>query len=504
MLFHTTPCSVNGVPLVSFNAVAPFNASMGGPPVATPPGQRTLTTFYSDPTASWQAAVPLGKIASPPPPSRGSAASTPPSLTGSSPSVQHSSPNSQLGFRGHSGIIITSGGGGNVHQFHPHPQQHPTMSGNSSINSTSNMSPLPPGAMPACAWNLSMSPPPPSSQPIYVVLPHGPAPTAGGPMPPGAALTAARAPSSLPTTLPSRRGNGMMYQLGEWYEGVVKRYNPMRGFGFLTATHHLQVIPPDVDNRAGSVSDADGQNSQQTASPPQATLLRTPVTVGDVFVHQSYIRMQGFRALSTGDRVAFRVGKLPGKDANQAVSVQLLSTAKPATGATPTEEEEEDVQGSSSTTATTVLSGFSLTQHSSKDHEGDAQNSAPGATEHDVTDESVTHSDITVERLLAHITRHAIPSSVASTAEPLDGTDATNDDNIGGNDNMKCSRDGWVEDAPTQRRHLPFCPRLEEVAAALEATDFLGEAELTSPPAQWGLLSPSTDARGLFGGFDGK
>ncbi|GET91131.1 hypothetical protein, unknown function [Leishmania tarentolae] len=35
--------------------------------------------------------------------------------------------------------------------------------------------------------------------------------------------------------------NGANFLVGAWYEGVVKRYNPLRGFGFLTCTHELHV-----------------------------------------------------------------------------------------------------------------------------------------------------------------------------------------------------------------------------------------------------------------------
>ncbi|KAG5495850.1 hypothetical protein JIQ42_02720 [Leishmania sp. Namibia] len=35
--------------------------------------------------------------------------------------------------------------------------------------------------------------------------------------------------------------NGANFVVGAWYEGVVKRYNPLRGFGFLTCTHRLSI-----------------------------------------------------------------------------------------------------------------------------------------------------------------------------------------------------------------------------------------------------------------------
>ncbi|KAG5472026.1 hypothetical protein CUR178_02692 [Leishmania enriettii] len=35
--------------------------------------------------------------------------------------------------------------------------------------------------------------------------------------------------------------NGANFVVGAWYEGIVKRYNPLRGFGFLTCTHRLSI-----------------------------------------------------------------------------------------------------------------------------------------------------------------------------------------------------------------------------------------------------------------------
>ncbi|CCW65630.1 unnamed protein product [Phytomonas sp. EM1] len=52
------------------------------------------------------------------------------------------------------------------------------------------------------------------------------------------------ADNTIPIALPpqlKKRFNGLKYISGGLYEGYVKRYNPVRGFGFLTATH--QIFP---------------------------------------------------------------------------------------------------------------------------------------------------------------------------------------------------------------------------------------------------------------------
>ncbi|EKF38161.1 hypothetical protein MOQ_001633 [Trypanosoma cruzi marinkellei] len=234
-----------------------------------------------------------------------------------------------------------------------------------------------PGILSGSGWGLTMrssmssTVSPMSTPPIYVVLQPSPsqnprmAAAPGGfvGLPPQATLVASNPPS---------KENGTRYELGEWYEGVVKRYNPMRGFGFLTATHHLQVISPSIPHRPQPQQPQQQQQQQQqrqksttTATKPtvpptttaggvamelktldtkddidtevKAHVVRTPVTVGDIFVHQSYIQMQGFRALSVGDKVVFRIGVLPGKKAHQAVSVQRTQeSGKSAAATAPT------------------------------------------------------------------------------------------------------------------------------------------------------------------------
>ncbi|RNF10749.1 hypothetical protein TraAM80_01310 [Trypanosoma rangeli] len=199
--------------------------------------------------------------------------------------------------------------------------------------------------------------------------------------------------------------NGASYKLGEWYEGVVKRYNPMRSFGFLTATHHLKIIsplmpplPPPQEQQTSTMTKADPPSSPTTAAAGltqpmelyarnatheelQAHVVRTPVVIGDIFVHQSYIQMQGFRALSIGDKVVFRVGVLPGKTAHQAVSVHLtIDSEKRETVTDPAlqsvaeslvaTEEKSTVQQPAEASAHTCKSLERLLQHVAMKQEG--------------------------------------------------------------------------------------------------------------------------------------
>lgn len=159
----------------------------------------------------------------------------------------------------------------------------------------------------------------------------------------------------------------------------------MRGFGFLTATHHLHVVSPPVQQHSqrrqmpisevvvseygGPVTTTSSSSTTATAAAGgggnmetkqitfitaegekvvdtksngvgaggndlQAWVERTSVSLGDIFVHQSYIQMQGFRALSIGDRVVFRIGILHGREAHQAVSVQRIGEQDKSSAAT--------------------------------------------------------------------------------------------------------------------------------------------------------------------------
>ncbi|KAG5471352.1 hypothetical protein LSCM1_01436 [Leishmania martiniquensis] len=136
-----------------------------------------------------------------------------------------------------------------------------------------------------------------------------------------------------PPPPPAKILNGLQYQLGELYEGVVKRYNPNRGFGFLTATSHITV---SNDNTAGSANGPSPVSSSPAASPVSGTAEaeapkehHTPVHLGDIFVHQSSMHMEGFRTLPVGGRVRFRIGYKDGQQTLHAVDVELLPQVLP-------------------------------------------------------------------------------------------------------------------------------------------------------------------------------
>lgn len=169
------------------------------------------------------------------------------------------------------------------------------------------------------------------------------------------------------------KGNGARYDPAATYEGYVKRYNPTRGFGFITATH--QVLPSEAAPAAGHTTlNSDSSSGSSSANPSdhrhrldddkgccgstaaggetesggsdtgdgspvsggaehtpfhRSGGVRIPVQLGDIFIHQSYVRMQGFRSLPVGGCVRFRVGLLTGQQSFQAVEVELLPKASP-------------------------------------------------------------------------------------------------------------------------------------------------------------------------------
>ncbi|KPI87236.1 hypothetical protein ABL78_3673 [Leptomonas seymouri] len=133
---------------------------------------------------------------------------------------------------------------------------------------------------------------------------------------------------AMPPSLPPapKTMNGLQYEYGEVYDGVVKRYNPNRGFGFLTATHHIKM---DGASPADALTAAKSSHHCATSTEPAVMGRRIPVQLGDIFVHQSYMHMQGFRILPVGGRVRFRVGYKDGQQTFQAVDVQLLPQVIP-------------------------------------------------------------------------------------------------------------------------------------------------------------------------------
>ncbi|CAG9579299.1 conserved hypothetical protein [Leishmania major strain Friedlin] len=133
---------------------------------------------------------------------------------------------------------------------------------------------------------------------------------------------------------PPKTLNGLQYHLGELYEGFVKRYNPNRGFGFLTATTHVTVVNDGSNSDSATGTPIASLNNTTTAVPTTGEAetpkeYRTPVHLGDIFVHQSSMQMEGFRTLPVGGRVRFCIGYKDGQQTLQAVNVELLPQVLP-------------------------------------------------------------------------------------------------------------------------------------------------------------------------------
>ncbi|CCW69821.1 unnamed protein product [Phytomonas sp. Hart1] len=227
---------------------------------------------------------------------------------------------------------------------------------------------------------------------------------AGLPGAPNTMFAMPLAPQPLPKL--EKRLNGLNYTPGSLYEGYVKRYNPVRGFGFLTATHQvfsatdaalggstttvkelerstteapdlngistesspeisfmpnemdpgaagdgrptdtlstsllkvgtcmqlepkphslLEEMPPDASST--SFPSADSTTSASTKSVRSYTCV--PIKLGDIFVHQSYVEMHGFRTLPVRGRVRFQVSYMEGQSSYQAINVELLPQVVP-------------------------------------------------------------------------------------------------------------------------------------------------------------------------------
>ncbi|KAG5495851.1 hypothetical protein JIQ42_02721 [Leishmania sp. Namibia] len=152
-----------------------------------------------------------------------------------------------------------------------------------------------------------------------------------------------------PPPPPAKMLNGLQYQLGELYEGIVKRYNPNRGFGFLTANTHITVSNDGASDSASGTLPASlsaaapaASGSAEAGAPKEH---HTPVHLGDIFVHQSSMHMEGFRTLPVGGRVRFRIGYKDGQQTLHAVDVELLPQVLPpnvelATSAMSTQQTE--------------------------------------------------------------------------------------------------------------------------------------------------------------------
>ncbi|KAG5471351.1 hypothetical protein LSCM1_01435 [Leishmania martiniquensis] len=69
--------------------------------------------------------------------------------------------------------------------------------------------------------------------------------------------------------------NGANFEVGAWYEGIVKRYNPLRGFGFLTCTHRLSLDFHACESACTRRADAE-HGMQQTLEGERAAVAATP------------------------------------------------------------------------------------------------------------------------------------------------------------------------------------------------------------------------------------
>ncbi|CCW65629.1 unnamed protein product [Phytomonas sp. EM1] len=139
---------------------------------------------------------------------------------------------------------------------------------------------------------------------------------------------------------PSVRKNGLLYATNTQYEGRVKRYSHLRGFGFLTATHRL--TPLNMEDVSGLEQHKDAWKGVTDSPPTDPTeevaeidgvrYLRKPVRIGDIFVHHQKIRiplgMDRPNGLSqdftVGACVYFRADKCAYPGSLQAVDVRLL------------------------------------------------------------------------------------------------------------------------------------------------------------------------------------
>ncbi|CCW65155.1 unnamed protein product [Phytomonas sp. EM1] len=114
----------------------------------------------------------------------------------------------------------------------------------------------------------------------------------------------------------SVRKNGLLYATNTQYEGRVKRYSHMRGFGFLTATHRLTPLNGEgvagleqcEGGWPGAEDSASTGTSETVVEIDGVRYLRKPVRIGDIFVHYQKIRVPLDTASSAGVVQNFTVG----------------------------------------------------------------------------------------------------------------------------------------------------------------------------------------------------
>lgn len=135
------------------------------------------------------------------------------------------------------------------------------------------------------------------------------------------------------------RVNGVRYTFGALYEGRVKRYNPQRGFGFLTASHQLIPLSPSPSASSAAVArlpDCVGRpyclHAHDVVTIGNGKFHRVPVNLGDIFVHLQKLTLSEdpqtaalmAAALTSGTRVRFTTDACDDQQNYQAVNVVLL------------------------------------------------------------------------------------------------------------------------------------------------------------------------------------
>ncbi|KPI87234.1 hypothetical protein ABL78_3671 [Leptomonas seymouri] len=115
--------------------------------------------------------------------------------------------------------------------------------------------------------------------------------------------------------------NGASYAVGGWYEGVVKRYNPLRGFGFLTCTYQLRF-----DLRA--CEKACARNAEDVYAKQQQQDLEKAVVAATSFSDGSQDGGSGGAAHDEGDEGFLRPLSTTCADSKCTPAAQLRASLK--------------------------------------------------------------------------------------------------------------------------------------------------------------------------------
>ena len=98
--------------------------------------------------------------------------------------------------------------------------------------------------------------------------------------------------------------------LGAWHQGVCKWFNPTKGWGFLNMVPGgewgQEKAPPEVKGVESGEGVEDKKEAVKEELKDDSEAGGEDVPSGDIFVHQSVIRKEGFRCLEPGERVEFQ------------------------------------------------------------------------------------------------------------------------------------------------------------------------------------------------------